>query len=55
MGGAAEPIVAEGDADGQIEGGVGLFGAGSADEQVEAGTGEEALDEPIDGRRDGES
>ena len=55
VGRAAQPILPQGDADGQIESGVSLFGAGSADEQVEAGAGEETLDEPVDGRRDGES
>lgn len=54
--GAAEPGLASGDADGEMEGEPGLFGAGRADEQVEAGTGDDALDEGgLGGRRGFES
>ena len=50
--GTTQPGFAQGDADGEIEGQVGLFGAGIADEDVEAGAGEEAFDAPVeDGRR----
>lgn len=50
--GAAEPRLAGGDADGEIEAEEGLLGARVANEDVEAGAGEEAGDEPFElGRR----
>ncbi|KPK22590.1 MAG: hypothetical protein AMK69_19490 [Nitrospira bacterium SG8_3] len=44
---ALEPGLAEGEADGHVEGGEGLFGAGFTDEQAQAGLGDEIVDEPI--------
>lgn len=53
MRGAAEPGLASGDADGEMEGEPGLFSAGRADEQVEARTGDDPLDKGGLGRRRG--
>lgn len=49
--GQPQPGLAEGDADGKIEGEEGFFAAGVADDEVEAGAREEALDTPEDGGR----
>jgi hypothetical protein len=51
LGLAAEPVGAEGGADGKIEGEVGLFGAGRADEDGETGARQQAADGPLERRR----
>lgn len=49
--GAAEPGLAGGEANGQVEGEEGLLGTGIADENVERAAGEEAFDAPVLGGR----
>jgi len=49
FGGAVEPGHAEGNADGEVEEGVGLFGTGHTDDEVEAGMGDEVGDEVFGG------
>lgn len=46
LGGAGEPGLAGGDADGEVYGGEGLLGAGVTDEHEDARAVEEALDTP---------